>query len=55
MFGDSICRVTGKANGADGTGSYREWSFETRDFNGTLSDGLLSGNNGGYMTITLYA
>ena len=55
MFGDSICRVTNKVNGSDGTGSYREWSFETRDFNGTLSDGLLSGNNGGYMTITLYA
>ena len=55
MFGDSICRVTGKVNGTDGVESYREWSFETPGFDGVLSDGLLLGNNGGYMTITLYA
>ena len=33
---------------------YREWTFETPGFDGVLSDGLLLGNNGGYLTITLY-
>ena len=56
MFGDSICRVTGKTQGSSGSPvvSYREWTFETPGFDGVLSDGLLLGNNGGYLTITLY-
>tara|TARA_R110000796_G_scaffold18967_1_gene57098 strand:+ start:87 stop:1466 length:1380 start_codon:yes stop_codon:yes gene_type:complete len=57
MFGDSICRVTGKTQGSSGSPvvSYREWTFETPGFDGVLSDGLLLGNNGGYLTITLYS
>jgi len=55
MFGDSICRVTGKQQGSSGGFSYRDWTFETPGFDGVLSDDLLLGNNGGYCTITLYS
>ena len=55
MFGDSICRVTGKQQGSSGGLSYRDWTFETPGFDGVLSDDLLLGNNGGYCTITLYS
>jgi len=54
MFGDSICRVTSKQDGSGGGVSFRKWNFETPGFDGVLSDGLLLGNNGGYVTITLY-
>jgi len=56
-FGDAVCYVTGSSTGSIGGGTpynYKEWIFETRTAGGTLFDGLLLGNNGGYINIKLY-
>jgi hypothetical protein len=57
IFGDAVCRVVSSTNGAEGGGTpynYKEWVFETHTPSGTLSDGLLLGQNGSFINIKLY-
>ena len=53
-FGDATCRIYEVANSSLGSLQRKTWKFKTYTPAGVLSDGLLLGNNGAVVTVTMY-
>jgi hypothetical protein len=53
-FGDATCRIYAVENSGSGSLLRKTWKFKTYTPSGVLSDGLLLGNGGAVVTVTMY-
>lgn len=54
IFGDGVCRVENIETGNEFGNDFIKCTFNTNTPLGVLADGLLLGNNGGFLTIKIY-